>query len=367
MRKIKILFIVPLPPPYHGATLQSQMKVNSKRLNQKFDIAVLPLRFARNLEEIGKFSFKKILKMFRFSFRLFFKLEIFKPDISYYAITIRGYSFYRDCLFITVLKLLRLKIIFHHHTKGVSEENQNLIKILLQKWVYRNSYSILLSPLLIYDLQHLVPEKKIFIVPNGIPDIDHKIVKKGKRCPVILFLSNMIIEKGVFVLLEAFSILKRRNRNFKGIFAGNWSYNISEKIFLEYINKLNLKDIVQFKGAVYGKEKNELFAESDIFVFPTFLKHETFGIVLLEAMRASLPVVATNEGSIPYIIQEGVTGFICKKKDPNDLAEKIEKLIEDENLRYEMGKKGRERFENHFTFEKYESSLEKIFFDVMND
>ena len=110
----KILFLVPLPPPFHGASIQSQMIVDSPFLNRKFNIKVIPLRFTRTIAEIGRFSLLKIAKMTLLAGYLFFKILIFRPQLVYYVITHRGYSFYRDCFFVFIIKLFRKQIVFHH-------------------------------------------------------------------------------------------------------------------------------------------------------------------------------------------------------------------------------------------------------------
>jgi glycosyltransferase involved in cell wall biosynthesis len=202
-----------------------------------------------------------------------------------------------------------------------------------------------------------VPQERIFVVPNGIPDDDsielepmppHNITR-------ILFLSHMIVEKGVFVLLQAFKYLKEKNYSFEGIFAGDWSYNISENQFIKEVERLGLQDSVKWVGKVEGKEKLALLHGCDLLVFPTLF--ETFGNVVLEAMRSSLPVVATNEGSLPFIIEDGRTGLICKKNDPIDLSEKLQKMIQESEQRIEMGKIGRERYLRDFSFERFEENF----------
>ena len=68
-------------------------------------------------------------------------------------------------------------------------------------------------------------------------------------------------------------------------------------------------------------------------VFPTFYYNETMGLVLLEAMQAGLPVIATRRGSIPEIIQDGVNGFLVEEQNAADLADKILRLADDAALR----------------------------------
>lgn len=364
-RKPRILLVVPLPPPFHGASLMSQMVADSRYLKDRYRIGVLPLRFTRTVEEIGKFSPWKVVKMAALSVRLFFHLLLFRPRLVYYVVTHRGYSFYRDCLFVFIIKLFRRRIVFHQHNKGASDPADGRGKRFLRRNLFRSTYSIVLSPLLVCDIEPFVPRPRIFIVPNGLPDVKPPPPQKKAAVPVVLFLSNLIVEKGVFVLLEALAQLKRKGLPFRGIFAGNWSYNLDEPAFRQKADSLDIGDVVEVVGPVYGEKKIELLCQSDILAFPTL--HESFGNVVLEAMRSSLPVVATDEGSLPFIVEDGCTGFICRKRDASCLAEKIETLLGDKNLRQEMGRRGRRRFLEHFTLETFEHNMNRVFQEILGE
>ena len=138
-----------------------------------------------------------------------------------------------------------------------------------------------------------------------------------------------------------------------------WQAQLYQKIFMEierFIPDVNLVDNVKMLGAVYGDSKERLFCESDIFVFPTH--HEAFGLVNLEAMRAGLPVVSSNEGSIPEVVIDGLNGYIVDPKNVEQLSDRVLKLVNDEELRIKMGRAGRKIYEESFTIEAYEKRLQ---------
>jgi glycosyltransferase involved in cell wall biosynthesis len=124
--------------------------------------------------------------------------------------------------------------------------------------------------------------------------------------------------------------------------------------------KYGLQDCVEYLGAKYGKEKIEVFQNSDIFVLPTYFDQETFGIVIVEAMAFGLPVISTYEGAIPEIIDDGVNGFLVPKKSPDAIAEKIIFFMQHEEKRQDMGQKAKKKYEKNYTLDKFNSKFVEI-------
>jgi glycosyltransferase involved in cell wall biosynthesis len=180
----------------------------------------------------------------------------------------------------------------------------------------------------------------------------------------LLFLSNMMKTKGVFDLLEACDILYKKGLKFKCHFIGKWA-DISEIDFKKDVERKNLTGKVLAHGAKYGKEKDVFFSEADIFVFPTFYHNECFPLVILEAMQYGLPVVSTNEGGIPDIVEDGITGYIVEKQNPVELAKRMEELILNPELRETMGKAGQQKFREHYTLEHFEKRMCEILNSIL--
>lgn len=91
-----------------------------------------------------------------------------------------------------------------------------------------------------------------------------------------------------------------------------------------------------------------------------------FPLTLLEAMEQSLPCISTNEGGIPNIIEVGKTGFIVEKQNPQQLAEKIEYLIDHPDTCRKMGIAGKKKFQEEFTLEKFENRMKDILKECIN-
>jgi len=364
-KRKKILFLLHLPPPVHGSSMVGQWIRESILINSRFVTSYINLLASKKVSESGKVTVGKLLGMFVICFQLIIQLLKKRPHICYLALTTTGAAFYRDALLVAILKVFGVKRSFHLHNKGVAMAAKSTLNDFLYRFVFKKAKVILLSPHLYTDIQKYVLEKEVFYCPNGIPELAIKELKRPHKNDVVnvLFLSNLIESKGVFVLLEALSILESKHFNFTCSFIGGEA-DITAESFNAKTKELGLSTKVTYLGRKYGDEKNEYFSNADIFVLPTHYSNECFPLVLLEAMQFSLPIVSTFEGGIPDVVQDAVTGFLLKQQDIEGLTEKVATLIKDADLRMAMGKEGRKRFEKHFTLATFENRLYQILKEV---
>ena len=155
-------------------------------------------------------------------------------------------------------------------------------------------------------------------------------------------------------------ILKSRGYAITCTFVGGETKEISAEIFNRAVKERQLDDIVVYAGSKYGQEKQPYWVQSDIFVFPTFYHNESFPIVNLEAMQYKLPIVSTDEGGIKDIVEDSITGYIVPKQNAGALAEKIAVLIDNEELRHNMGNAGYLRYKKYFTLSVFEHKMTDI-------
>lgn len=364
--KNKILFIVQLPPPIHGASIMNSLVVNSEIVKQKFSIEVINLQFAYSIANITKFSIKKVFKSVSIGFEIYKKIKLFKPNLVYFTISPKGYAFYRDSIYVLIMKMMNMNIIFHIHMKGIKETtDKSRIKNNIYKYVFKNTNVICLSKSLIADFSGILNSIP-YIVPNGIHiQQDNYKTDNGNNEVVIqlLFLSNYMRSKGVLVLMEALNILNKQGYKFHARFVGapfDLTIEFLESLAVEY----KISNMVEIVGPLYGDDKIREFHNASIFIFPTF--NEAFPLVLLEASQFGLPVISTFEGGIPDIVVDGETGFLVDSQNSEMLAEKIAILLNNKDMRIEMGKNAHNRFMNNFTFEIFEMNMLKTFNSILN-
>lgn len=331
----------------------------SKRINDFFDCTYFNLMASNSINESGKITIKKIAGFLKIWVRLFAYLLAHKPTLCYMALTTTGAAFKRDVLIVALLKMFKVKRVYHLHNKGVSRFDASKLYSFLYRYIFKNATTILLSERLYSDISKYADIKNIRVCPNGITE--NNVIQKeiDKVVPNILFLSNLIDSKGVKVLVDACRLLSERKVEFSCSFVGGIG-DISKEAFNRYVSEQNLVEYIKFLGKKVGSEKNEIYKKADIFAFPTFYSNECFPLVILEAMQAKLPVVSTFEGGIPDIIDEGVTGFIVRQKDVEALADRLEILIKDKTLRQKMGNAGYDKYLKEFTFERFEQRMTDI-------
>ncbi len=360
--KPSILFIMHMPPPVHGAAMMGKYIHDSRVVNETFDCHYINLATAKDLADIGKIRLQKFTQFYQLLSKIRKEIKRIRPKLVYVTPNAKGGAFYKDFIVVQMLKSMGCKVIVHYHNKGVSLRQNKVIDNLLYRIFFKKLKVILLAEALYADVQKYVARKDVFICPNGIPEAltTEPSAIRHNAIPKLLFLSNLLIDKGVFTLLDACKILKEKGYQFTCDFVGGETADINAERFNQEVQVRELTGIAEYRGKKYGKEKDTFFRNADIFVFPTFYSNETFGLVNLEAMEYKLPVISTNEGGIPDVIKDGENGFICLKKNPSSLADCIEKLLIDENLRHNMGEDGYRKLKTNFTLEAFENNIASI-------
>ena len=318
------------------------------------------LATAGSLSDIGHVSLEKLLKYLLLLRYISHVVKEIRPELVYITPNAGGKAFFKDFIVVQMLKSMGCKIIAHYHNKGVSAYQSKWIYNFLYKRFFSNLKVILLAENLYKDIAKYVKREDVYICPNGIPSSckEEMEARRNNVIPHLLFLSNLLISKGVIVLLDALKILKEKEYTFVCQFIGGETAEINAVQFFEEVNKRELSDLVTYVGRKVREEKEAFFRQADIFVFPTY--YETFGLVNLEAMEYKLPVISTNEGGIPDIVKDGENGLICEKQNPVSLADCIAKLLDDEELRVKMGSAGHEKFCREFTLDKFENRMRDI-------
>jgi|LSQX01.1.fsa_nt_gb glycosyltransferase involved in cell wall biosynthesis len=242
----------------------------------------------------------------------------------------------------------------------------HIIGAYISKFLERIAFSrikhiIVVSPQ-IGDIIGKMTDANIHFVPNGV-DINYinsiePLSTDWKN--TVLFIGNLIPLKGVDVLIRAMKIVKKQIPDVKLYIAGSGP---QEDELKRLVSKLKLSQNVEFLGYLNDQSKYGYLKSIDIVVVPSLW--ETFSIVALEGMACEKPIIASNVGGIPYLIDNNTNGMLVDACDTVDLAKKICILLRDRVLRERMGKEGSSR-SHAFNWGKVASDTISVYVSVIN-
>lgn len=206
-----------------------------------------------------------------------------------------------------------------------------------------------------------VNKRKIFLGPLGIKSTFKKNKKSDslfkkhnlKAGKTLLFMGGLKRRKNISFLLKVMS--KINDPSFKLIICGQGSLYYA---LVKQARELKITKRVIFSGFIREKEKTDYYNLADIFVMPSL--KEGFGLSVLEAAACGVPSVASNISSLKEIVLDSRTGYLAKVNDINDWKTKIEKLLEDDQLRKRMGQSAQE-FSQNFSWGKTAKQQIKIY------
>ena len=272
--------------------------------------------------------------------------------------------------------LVTPKLIFTQHMDSRYDK-----KDLFHKWVYKNIDKVICitNDMKKNHIEHTpINENQIEVVHNGIDlnkfrrnlDLDKKRFLEEKSLPkdrlIIGTVARLDRLKNQKLLIEvADNLIQDYKDKIHFILVGDETNSVSGKNYknelISFIKEKKLDDYFSIFG--FSKEIEKFYSILDIFVLTTI--KESFGLVLLEAMAMGLPVIASNRGGPPEIIEHEVNGFLFDPDNQKELVTQLYKLISDEKLRKSMGEKSVELVKNKFNLDKKVDKYLQIFQDIL--
>ena len=209
-----------------------------------------------------------------------------------------------------------------------------------------------------------LPEDKIIVIPNGIElsmfNNTISTLRVHEAGIQIVWVGRMVEVKGLVYLFSAMRIIVSGYPHSKLTLIGDGP--LKDKLE-RLAAALSLNKHITFIGYVKNTEVPQYLKEADIFVLSSL--SEGFPVVIPEAMAAGKPIVASNVGGIPDAVTEGVTGFLVAPENAAQLAEKLIYLIEHPEVRVSMGKSGRKKVEERFTWGKIAGRISEIYKNLL--
>lgn len=361
MSKKKICFVAQFLPPIHGLSKAVDTLYNSELLlNYEFEKV--------NLTNNKKFLGNLLL------------IQRSNADLFYFTISQTRGGNLRDLIILKLIELKHKKCLIHLHggyyRKLVDNDLPSLQRTANYQAISKLAGVIVLGKSLKHIFEGMLPEEKIFIVPNCVDDeylmsegefIDKVDTLSQRKIKRILYLSNFIKSKGYPEVLELARMEKIRsqideNRKFHFDFAGKFFDKKEEEYFYSFIKKHELDDFVTYYGIVSGEGKREILKKADIFALLTYYPNEGQPISILEAMGNGMFIVSTNYAGIPDIVSDNINAKLVdpRKFEISDLYETLVLLDDNDLKKYEIT--NRKTVQEHYLQKDFINKMDKIFF-----
>jgi glycosyltransferase involved in cell wall biosynthesis len=369
--KLRVLISGALPPPMGGVGFYYQTLLSSS-LPTYVDLRFVQTSSTnRELSKSGSFTMTNLVYAFEDWWRFTHAAYVHRPQITHIG-TSYGFSFLKNTYCILIARLFRSRVILHPHC------SLTILYLERPKWwqwffkqVIKLTDGIVALSQEWLQLHEILPSCPVFHLPNAISLNDYRPlanrhfekVDDQASCKV-LYIGYLGNAKGSFDLLDAVDILRRQKVCFTVDMVGS-ELTVGEiGLLREKVKHLQLEAIVRICPPAYGADKLKYLEDCDIFVYPSH--REGMPMAVLEAMASGLPIVASNVGGLPDLIQDGKNGFLVESNNPEQLASAIHKLIGGREMRKSMGMASYEIVCKQYDIDQHVTQLFSIYNQVVS-
>jgi len=365
---LRVLCILPTPPPYAGPEVGSKYLLDSS-LRRHCRLTHIRSNVKDHNRDKGRVDFTSIVKLVSQCFAQVRLTIRERPQVTLTLVSQNKSGFLRDSCFVALAKAMDSAVVLHFRGGGfdVFEEHCGRMWRWFIKLILNRANLVLVQGELVRPtFATFVGAERVAVLPNGI-DVESfrrsmtsasSRTDDSERTLRVLYVGHLSVAKGYFDLVEAIPLVLRELPDTEFVVMGEILDKERNILRDQHDVDLGLPKRsegaaptgdahVRYLGPVSGEEKFKAFASADMLVLPSY--SEGFPLSILEAMAAGLPIVATGVGVIPEIIEDGVNGFLVKPGEPEGLASAIVKLGQQEDLRNRMGAANlsiaRERYE----------------------
>lgn len=365
--RTKILICGILPPPFFGHSAMYKILMDSA-FPGVFEVIFLDMKFW-SYEKHKKVTLLKLLKLVQYFTRYLYLIVRYRPRYVLYNMSFDKMPLLKDVFFCGAGKIFGCRVILHDMGQYLQELYHSSGKVYqgLIRWLLKNTTaSIVLGESVKSAYKGFLDESRLFVVPGSVEDTKDLVIS-GAPAPLpgkdinVLYFSFMSESKGVFTAFKAVPAVLTQEPRVRFTFAGP-AADASVRDGLVRLQQTYNSRIEHLGYIADALERTRMYRAADIFIFPTH--RDVFGLVLLHAMAEGVPVIASREGAVPEIVQDGVNGFLIEKGSADQLAQKVLALARDPQLRQKIGSANREKYLNAYSPRRYEAKMIDTFAEI---
>ena len=342
---MKLLVFAHVPPPHHGQSQMVKLMVDGFRAQPELGIEVLHVdaRLSSGMADVGSVRGGKVQALMRYCWQAIALSHQHGCRTLYYIPSPpKRSSLYRDFLVMVLIRWRFDRVILHWHAVGLGawleSESWFWERGLARVFLGRVQQAVVLAASNRADAEALSP-RSVAVVSNGIPDpcadfsqtLGEWRARGSARLETqVLFMAHCTRDKGLFGAVEAVVAangMGDSGRRFRLTVAGSFLSEAEEAEFRDRVGHSDAAGCVEITGFVSGPEKDRLFRQADVFLFPTYFANEGQPLNLIEALAYGLPCVTTRWRSIPEYFPADYPG-LCIPRDVPALARALHAVVE---------------------------------------
>jgi glycosyltransferase involved in cell wall biosynthesis len=381
-RQKKILVIAPYFYPKIGGVEGHILNLYSGIMaTKKYEIIIVTTKYNSDVQDLEVYEGFKIYRLpyqykisntpisFKWKSQIQQIIEQEKPNILMVHSPV---PFLAD---LVILTNKNIPIILKYHSGSMKKEKGLLINYIL------SMYEKLVLPVVISKVDYLICSsdyiRDVFLkqfkfksktITPGVNTEKfkprHPFGNKAKNILYVGRIDRTSTWKGLKYLIDSFVLVSNNIPESRLSIVGDGD-DLENQI--QYTKKLNIFDKVDFLGSLQGKDLIKRYQQSSLLVLPSITESESFGMVLIEAMACKLPVIGSDIGGIPYVIDHEKNGLLVPPKDSRSLSIAISRILHNPALATKMGTNGYNKVKSVFTWDKKINETINVIEKVLNN
>ncbi len=367
-RRLRVVIAGQTPPPIGGQNIAIARTLEALGTSPHLRCEHLDFRFTPSWNEARQGGLRKILEMGRV-YRRLARLRL-AGRIDHIVIPAGGphlAPILRDILLLPVARLFCRTVTLHFHAAGLAR--QWALLPASARTGLRLASRLVSGALVLTEYGRADADvlgiRRVTVLANGLADCDKQFLKSRPevatfRDPIIFHAGHLCPDKGTLALIEACGVLHSEGRRFRLRLAGECLSPLTRDELCRWIGACGMDAHTEMLDLLSGDALLQAYADADLFAFPTVAPYESFGLVMVEAMRAGLPVLATDWRANAEVLGFPPGGVLCPTEGilSDNLARGLRTALDYRSSWPNWGERNRARFLERYRMEHYRQHLE---------
>jgi glycosyltransferase involved in cell wall biosynthesis/SAM-dependent methyltransferase len=356
----RLVLIGPVPPPAYGVAKATALMKESPVLARDFEIIHVDTSDRSGFQGIGRLNVHNLILGLAHVWQLNRVLRKTKPDVALLTASQGRFALLRDALFVFFARSHGASVATYLRGSRYADLRalEGPVAAGALRWIFKHSsVVVVLGESLVDMARQVYPAANVAVVSNGCPRAvaDGQVCVRDEDHPVLAYVGRLSEEKGIPEALRVARIIADDVPNLEFVFCGNWDSPAFETSTLHLVDELGLSSTVRFPGPASASERADLLARAWVLMLPSHSEGQPW--VIIEAMSAGVPVVATATGAVADTLSGALARFVVPVGDVAALVRQATGLITDDALWRQTAATALQLYEQEFTLHRVHAAL----------